>query len=53
MKLKICLAVISLNSALNKNENNYPQVVLKECKCIKKVLIRQISSDDSDESDEE
>ena len=27
-----CLAVISLDSALKKNENYYPQVFLKECK---------------------
>ena len=27
-----CLAVISLDSALNKDSNNYPQVFLKECK---------------------
>ena len=26
-----CLAVISLNNALNKDENYYPQVFLKEC----------------------
>ena len=27
-----CLAVISLNSALKKDENYYPKVFLKECK---------------------
>ena len=30
-----CLAVISLDSALKKDENYYPQVFLKECKYIK------------------
>ena len=27
-----CLTVISLDSALKKDENYYPQVLLKECK---------------------
>ena len=31
-----CLALISLDSALKKDENYYPQVFLKECKYIKK-----------------
>ena len=31
-----CLAVITLDSALNKNGNYYPQVFLKECKYMKK-----------------
>ena len=31
-----CLAVMSLNSAHNKDENYYPQVFLKECKYIQK-----------------
>ena len=31
-----CLAVISLDSALKKDENYYPQVILKECKHIEK-----------------
>ena len=50
-----CLAVISLDSALKKDENYYPQVFLKECKYIKKNVIRQITQDietfssDSDE----
>ena len=54
-----CLAVISLDSALKKDENFYPEVFLKECKYIKKKVIRHIidelesSSDDSDDSDEE
>ena len=54
----ICLTVISLNSALNKDGNYYPQVFLKECKYIKKLMIRHIMEDreifcdDSDEYDE-
>ena len=54
-----CLAVISLDSALKKDENYYPQVFLKECKYIDKKVIRHIiddletSFDDSDDSDEE
>ena len=31
-----CLAIISLDSALQNNENYYPQVFLKECKYRKK-----------------
>ena len=50
------LAVISLNSALKKGGNYYPQAFLKECKCIERKVIRHIknnlgdfaSSDDSD-----
>ena len=53
-----CLAVISLNSALKKYENFYPQVFLKECQFIEKKLIRHIIDSlsefsSSDESDEE
>ena len=54
-----CLAVISLDSALKKGKNYYPQVFLKECKYIKKKPIRHIiddlesSCDDSDDSDAE
>ena len=52
-----CLAAISLDSALKKDENYYLQVFLKECKYIEKKVIRHIrhivdlesSSDDSDE----
>ena len=49
-----CLAVISLDSALKKDENYYPQLFLKECKYIKKNFVRHVfddlesSSDDSD-----
>ena len=31
-----CLAVINLDCSLNKDDNYYPQVCLKECKYIKK-----------------
>ena len=54
-----CLAVISLDSALKKDKNYYRPVFLKECKYIKKKVIRHIiedlesSSDDSDDSGEE
>ena len=34
-----CLAIMSLDSALNKDGNYYPQVVLKECKFIKSRLL--------------
>ena len=56
-----CLAVISLDSALKKDENYYLQVFLKECKYIEKKVIRHIndklsdfsSSDYSNNSEEE
>ena len=54
-----CLAVISLYSALKKDENYCSQVFLKECKYIEKKVVRHIIfdlesfSDDSDNSDEE
>ena len=51
-----CLPVISLDSALNKKVNYYPQAFLKECKYIKKKVVRQIIDDlksSSDDSDEE
>ena len=53
-----CLAVISLDSALKKDENYYPQVFLKECKYIENKVNRHIvddlesSSDDFDDSDD-
>ena len=34
-----CLAVISLDSARNKDGNSYPQVFLKDCKYIEKKVI--------------
>ena len=37
------LAVISLDSALQKDENYYLQVFLKECKHIEKKVIRHIN----------
>ena len=39
------VTLISLDSALNKYGNYYPQVVLKECKCIEKIVIRHITED--------
>ena len=54
-----CLAVISLDSSLKKDDNYYPQVFLKECNYIEKKVVRHIiddlesSSDESDDSDEE
>ena len=38
-----CLAVISFDSALKKNENYYPQLFLKECKCIEKRQLGTLS----------
>ena len=56
-----CYAVILIEFVLKKDENYFSKVFLKECKCIEKEknLIRYntdnlaVSSDDSDESDEE
>ena len=54
-----CLAVISLDSALKKNDNYYPQVFLKEYKHIEEKVVRHIHdslsdfSYSSDESDEQ
>ena len=51
-----CLAVITLDSALKKDENYYPQVFLKGCKYIEKIVIRHITQDIeifSSNSDEE
>ena len=54
-----CKALISLDSVLNKDGNYYPQLFLKECKYIKKNVIRHITDDleipsnNSDDSDEE
>ena len=52
-----CLAVISLDSALKKDENYYMQVFLKECKHIEKKVIMHINDNlsdfsSSDESDD-
>ena len=38
-----CLAVITLDSALQENDNYYPQVFFKECKYIEKKVIRHIN----------
>ena len=54
-----CLAVISLDSVLKKDDNYYPQVFLKEFKYIEKKVIRRVHDNLSDfscssnESDEE
>ena len=54
-----CLALIALDSALEKHDNYYPQLFLKECEYIEKKVIRHIIvsdesvSDDSDEFNEE
>ena len=40
-----CSAVITLDSALNKDGNYYPQVFLKECKYIEKKGDRHITDD--------
>ena len=50
-----CLAVISLDSAVNKDGNCCPEIFLRQCKYIEKKVIRHIiddlesSADDSDE----
>ena len=54
----ICLAVITLDSALKKDDNYYPEVFIKECKYIEKKVIRHSNDNFSDfssddESDEE
>ena len=43
-----CLTVISLDSALEKDDSYYPQVFLKECKYIAKKVIRHINDNLSD-----
>ena len=54
-----CLAVITLDSALKKDDSYYLQVLSKECKYIEKKVIRHINNNlsnfsySSDESDEE
>ena len=54
-----CLAVITLDSALKKNDSCYPQAFLKQCKYIEKKVFRHIHASLSDfsyssyESDEE
>ena len=50
-----CLAVISLDSSLKKDDSYYPQVFSKECKYIEKKVFRYIHDSLSDffEPDEE
>ena len=53
-----CLGIISLDSALKKDDNYYPRVFLRECKYIEKKVIRHMKDNlsdfsSSDESDEE
>ena len=43
-----CLAAISLDSALKKDGNYYPQVFLKECKHIEEQVVRHIHDNFSD-----
>ena len=43
-----CLAVITLDFALKKDDSYYPQVFLKECKCIEKKVVRYIHDSLSD-----
>ena len=38
-----CLTVTNLDSALKKDENYYPQLLLKDCKHIEKKLISHIN----------
>ena len=39
------LAVITIDSALKRDESYYPQVLLKYCKWIKKEVIKHITTD--------
>ena len=48
-----CLAVISLDSALNKDGNYYPQAFLKEYKYTEKKVIRHINDNLSDFSSDD
>ena len=54
-----CLSIISLDSALKRDGNCYPQVFLKECERVEKKVVRHIHDSLSDfsyssgESDEE
>ena len=40
-----CLALITMDSALKKDDNYYPQVFLKECKYMEKKVVRHIIDD--------
>ena len=48
-----CLAVIALDCALEKDQNYYPQVFSRECKYIKKKLIKHINDNFSDFSSDD
>ena len=54
-----CLAVINLDSALKKDKNYYPQVLLKECEYIWKKVVGHVYDNlsdfflECDESDKE
>ena len=50
-----CLAVISLDSDIKKDDNYYPHVFLRECKYIGKKVVRRFIADldDSDDSDDD
>ena len=48
-----CFTVISLNSALKKDGNYYPQVFLKECKYIESKVIWHINDNLSDFSSDD
>ena len=41
----ILIILVCLDSALKKDDNYYPQLFLKECKYIKKKVIRFITQD--------
>ena len=43
-----CLAVISLDSALKNVDNYYQQVLLKECKYIRKKVVKHIHNNLND-----
>ena len=43
-----CLAVISLDYALKKDDNYYPQMFLKECKYTEKKFVMHINDNLSD-----
>ena len=45
------LAVVTTDSALEKDKNYYPQVFLKECKYMEEEVIRHINGDPENSSD--
>ena len=53
-----CLALITLDSAVKKDDNYYVQMFLKECKCVQKKVVSHIHDNlsdfsSSDESEEQ